>query len=101
MKAQTAVTDRLGERSGGSSCPETGGAPAVARSARTSDEGEDGLALDSSAWRLAAGEGSGGSGACCHLAGRAHSSAPPKVSEQSSSSQTSSPCCVLPPLPLC
>lgn len=66
-KAQTAVTDRLGERSGGSSCPETGGAPAVPRSARTSDEGEDRLTLGSSAWRLAAGEGSG---ACCHLAGR-------------------------------
>lgn len=74
-KAQTAVTDRLGERSGAQAARRLAGLPLWLGPPGLATGGgvreEDGLARDSSAWRLAAGEGSGGSGACCHLAGRA------------------------------
>lgn len=56
-KRKTAVTGQAGRALGGSSCLETGGAPAEARSARTSRRGGGRLARDSSARRLAAGRG--------------------------------------------
>nr|XP_021516278.1 uncharacterized protein LOC110563510 [Meriones unguiculatus] len=62
-----------GRALGGSGCPETGGAPAVARSARTRDEGGGGRA-GARLFCLETGRGGGegsGSGARCRLAGRA------------------------------
>lgn len=58
-KAQTAVTDRLGERSGAQAARRQAGLPLRLGPLGRVEEGEDGLARDTSARRLAAGEGSG------------------------------------------
>lgn len=68
-KAQTAVTDRLGERSGAQAARRQAGLPLRLGPPGRVGEGEDGLARDTSARRLAAGEGSGQRGRVLSLGG--------------------------------
>lgn len=68
-KAQTAVTDRLGERSGAQAAGRQAGLPLRLGPPGRVGEGEDGLARDTSARRLAAGEGSGQRGRVLSLGG--------------------------------
>lgn len=56
-KAQTAVTDRLGKRSGAQAARRQAGLPLKLGPPGRVGDGEDGLARDTSARRLAAGEG--------------------------------------------